>query len=601
MAVMAEAIPGGAGCCLLRHEATGAFAELSDPRLSLWAWRHHEVLPMLEEAMALGSRQGWDVVWLLGYEAAPACDAALRIRRDAALPLAWFGVYGQRRWYAEPPRPTVGCLIEDIRRELDPGAYGVRLGQVRRALRAGDTYQVNYTFRLEARWAGSPYGLFHRLWQAHHARLAAYVDLGHLVLVSASPELFFRVSPDGLVTCQPMKGTARRQAAAAADRLACARLRLSPKECAEHAMIVDMVRNDLGRIATVGTVKVVDPFRIETYPQVFQMTSTITAAAQADLPRLLGALFPCASITGPPKVATMDLIARLEPSARGWYTGALGWTMPDGSIQSSILIRSAVLERVGHTLRYGTGGGVVWDSTVEAEYDECTAKSWLWRHPVQQQVGCELIETMRWTPQAGFFLLEQHLQRLERSTRELGWSCALGHVVALLESEASAWREPLRVRLLLAADGACRIETRPLLPSSAPVRLGWAAEAVDADDPWLRHKTTASRRAVPSAGEDADEWLFVNQRGEITESSLSNVVVRCGGRWLTPDWRCGLLPGTFRAHLLERGLIQEAVIPREMLEGCEACFLINAVRLWRRALLPVARLSQEGKDQVQRC
>lgn len=584
------ASPGG--CCLLRHEATGAFAELADLRLSLWAWRHHEVLPMLEEAMRLGRSQGWDVVWLLGYEAAPAFDAALRIRRDAALPLAWFGVYRQRRWHAKPPEPASGCAISDIGRELDPGAYGARLGQVRRALRAGDAYQVNYTFRLKARWRGSPYGLFHSLWQAHHGRLAAYVDWGAVALVSASPELFFRATPDGLVTCRPMKGTARREVEPAADRLACARLRLSPKEGAEHAMIVDMVRNDLGRIAAVGTVRVIDPFRIETYPQVFQMTSTITAATRADLPRLLEALFPCASITGPPKAATMELIARIEPSTRGWYTGALGWTMPDGSIQASILIRTAVLERAGHTLSYGTGGGVVWDSKVEAEYDECTAKSWLWRRFARQQAACQLIETMRWTPAAGFFLLEQHLQRLECSARELGWTCALQHVAALLKSHASAWREPLRVRLLVAADGACHIETMPLLPSTAAVRLAWAAAAVDADDPWLRHKTTVSRRAMPRPGQDADELLFVNQHGEITESSLGNVVVRWRGRWLTPALRCGLLPGTFRAHLLDRGLIEEAIIPREMLEGGAACFVINAVRLWRRAVLSADGLAQ---------
>ena len=578
--------------CLLRCELAGAFAELGELQLSLWAWRPHEVLPMLQEALDAGRRHGWDVVWLLGYEAASAFDAALHIRREATTPLAWFGAYRQRRWHAAPPQPAMGCAITDIQRELAPAAYGARLGQVRRALRAGDTYQVNYTFRLEARWAGSPYGLFHRLWQSHRGRLAAYVDLGAVVLVSASPELFFWKSPQGIVTCRPMKGTARREADPAADRLALARLRLSPKERAEHAMVVDMVRNDLGRIANVGTVRVVEPFCIETYPQVYQMTSTITAATGADLPGLLTALFPCASITGPPKAATMGLIAQLEPSARGWYTGALGWTRPDGRTQSSILIRSAVLERAGQTLRYGTGGGVVWDSGVEAEYDECTAKSWLWRRPVRQPATFQLIETMRWTPAEGFFLLERHLERLERSAWELGWCCDLGHVVERLAGQASAWREPLRVRLLVAADGTCHLEAAPLGPAQAPVRLAWAAEVVDADDPWLRHKTTASRRAVPDPGQEADELLFVNQRGEITESSLGNVVVRCGERWLTPALRCGVLPGTFRAHLLDRGLIHEAIIPGALLGQCEAVHVINAVRLWRRAVLPAGDIPQ---------
>lgn len=578
--------------CLLRCEATGAFAELDDLQLSLWAWRHHEVLPMLQEALDAGRRHGWDVVWLLGYEAAPACDAALRVRRAATMPLAWFGAYRQKRWHAVPPQPAMGCVITDIQRELGSSTYGTRLGQVRRALRCGDTYQVNYTFRLEARWAGSPYGLFHGLWQSHRGRLAAFVDLGAVVVVSASPELFFQASPQGIVTCRPMKGTARRAVDPTADRLALARLRHSPKERAEHAMVVDMVRNDLGRIAAVGTVQVVEPFCIETYPQVFQMTSTITAATGADLPRLLQALFPCASITGPPKAATMGLIAQLEPSARGWYTGALGWTMPHGHTQSSILIRTAVLERSSQTLHYGTGGGVVWDSGVEAEYDECTAKSWLWRRPARQPDAFQLIETMRWTPAGGFFLLERHLERLEHSAWELGWRCDLEHVAHVLAGQASAWREPLRVRLLVGADGACHLETALLQPAPVPVRLAWAAEAVDADDPWLRHKTTASRRAVPGPGQDADELLFANQRGEVTESSLGNVVVSCGGRWLTPALRCGVLPGTFRAHLLDRGLIEEAVIPGAMLGRCEAIHVINAVRLWRRAVLPLGNKPQ---------
>jgi para-aminobenzoate synthetase / 4-amino-4-deoxychorismate lyase len=543
-----------------------------------------EVAGVLREVeSAVG--HGLHAVGYLAYEAAPAFDAALVTRPPApGLPLAWFALFRERLEVdaaAETRVPTEFELGDWTADTAEP-AYRAAFTRIRELLAAGDSYQVNHTFRLLARFSGDPLALYEHLCRAQRSAFCAYLDLGRQVVVSASPELFFHRNGDQL-TLRPMKGTRPRGRWEHEDRVLAAELVASPKERAENLMIVDLLRNDAGRVALPGSVRVERMFEVEHYQTVHQMTSTIraTIAPQVGTSELFGALFPCGSVTGAPKVRTMEIIAETEATPRGVYCGAIGLVSP-GEAVFSVGIRTVVVDREAGSAELGVGSGVTWDANAADEYRECLGKAAFARQP---ETDFELLETLRYDPGSGFRRLDGHLTRMQSSARRFGFSFDRRTVSCAMHQAVEGAQVPLRIRVVLPRDGVARVQVTPMERAAQAVRVGMARQSVSSRDALLYYKTT--RRELYDAARadrpDCDDVLLVNERGEVTESTIANLVVRMGDRLVTPAVECGLLPGVLRAELLERGEIVEAPIRVEELLGAEEVWLISSLRGWRRA------------------
>jgi para-aminobenzoate synthetase / 4-amino-4-deoxychorismate lyase len=539
---------------------------------------------VLRELDVAVESRGLHAVGFLAYEAAAGLGLAVKAPRPG-LPLAWFGLYSEPQRTDPPLPPTDGefpLAEEDWTPALDPEEHARALRHIQDRLRSGDTCQVNFTFPLVRPFRGDAYELFRRLRAVQPAAHSAWLDLGRFAVASASPVLFFRLDGDSLVT-RPMKGTAPRGASEEADAERARALVASEKERAENLMIVDMIRNDLGRVAETGSISVPALFEVERHPTLLQMTSTVTARSRAKHSEILAALFPCASVTGAPKHRTMQIIADLEPAPRGVYTGAIGWMAPGRRATWSVAIRTAVVDREREEAVYGVGSGIVADSQAAGKYAECLLEA-----RVLAERGFRLLETLRFEPERGYWLLDEHLERLSASFRHFGAGVLEeGAIRAALQEAAASLRSPSRVRLLVDLDGRAAVETEPLgEPSLRPLRVGWARHPVDAESPWIHHKTT--RREVYDdalrSRPDCDEVLLWNSRRELTEATRSNVAVEMGGILYTPPTACGLLPGTLRRRLLAEGRLTERVLPVGALAG-RRLVLMNSVRGLQEAML----------------
>lgn len=565
----------------------GTVLRLASPVTVLEARRHAEVLPLLREVDRAASAGLW-AAGFVTYEAAPAFDSTLLTRPAGRLPLASFALF--ERVERLPSHAIADSGGQELSRlswepSWDPEVHARRVAAVKEAIARGDSYQVNLTWRLRARSAADPLALWLALLRAQPVPQAAYLEWGGHALCSASPELFLR-RRGSLVLSRPMKGTTARGRFVAEDAEQARALAASPKERAENLMITDMVRNDLGRVAEVGSVSVPRLFAAERYATLWQLTSTVAARCDASLSELFAALFPAASITGAPKRSTMALIAELEDEPRGVYTGAIGWAGPGRRARFNVAIRTMWADRAAGTLEYGTGGGVTWDSSAAAELVEAMLKA---RVLVAEPPRFELLETLRWSPQSGFLLLAAHLERLRQSARHFGFRADLSRVAAMLaELGKSLPARTHRVRLLLAADGSIRTVAEALPPEPRRTwRVCWAAKPVDRRDPMLFHKTTRREPydAARAASPGCDDVLLWNAEGELTESTIANVVVCLDGRLVTPPVVSGLLAGTFRGRLLARGVVVERVVDRDELSQAGGLWLVNALRGWVRAEL----------------
>ena len=573
---------GHTGRVILRHtpkSGAGRWIEFVDPVETLFANRLSEVMPALQRVEEAVDR-GLYAAGFVTYEAAPAFDPALPTRETGPLPFLWFGLYRTCREL----RPELDDLPESSisqhwQADTTEDKYVTAIARIKELIAAGDTYQVNYSLRLRGAFPGDPWAMFRDLIRAQPVPYAAFIDTGRQAICSASPELFFRLDGNR-ITCRPMKGTAKRGLWWSDDECRAAALRQSPKNRAENIMIVDMMRNDLGRIARTGTVDVPNLFEIERYRTVFQMTSTVEAATDASVADIFRALFPCSSVTGAPKVRTMQIIAELEKAPRGIYTGAIGFLAPGRQAQFSVAIRTAHVDRSAGTAEYGIGSGIVWDSTDREEYDECLAKG-----AVLSGVGADfsLLETMLWTAEDGYFLLRRHLQRLSESARYFGFRLDTEEISRRLTDKAAAFTgHRCRARLLVDKNGEIGIESAAIKRGPRTWHAALAAQPVDRNDCFLYHKTT-NRNTYDNARASCpgfDDVILWNNREEVTESSIANVVIRREGRLITPPIACGLLSGAYRQHLLEEGKIAEEIIHVEDLARAERVFLINSVRGW---------------------
>lgn len=547
------------------------------PSRILIAQKPEAVRVALDEIRAATDAGLW-AAGFLTYEAAPAFDKALAVCDSAGtLPLLWFGIFGGpqsvERGSTDRPVPISWTA------SIDPADYVGRVERIRAWIAAGDVYQVNFTYPLAAAAPIVPFAFWQGLADSGHGRYGAYLDIGSHAIASFSPELFFRQKGDAVET-RPMKGTAARGRWAEEDAGRAAALAESAKERAENLMIVDLLRNDLGRVAHPGSVAVTDLFRAERYSTVWQLTSTIAARTPAHPVETLAALFPCGSVTGAPKIRAMQIIAELEARPRGIYTGAIGWFGPGRRACFSVAIRTIEIDRSAGMARYGVGGGITWDSTPSAEWDETRRKAALLE---PEPARFDLFETMRWTPEQGYFLLDGHLKRLCESAEFFGFPYDPAEVLRVLNL---TWSEPRRVRLNLQRDGRFSLVARPIDPQPEKIwGVALASEPIDSEDPRLCHKTTwrePYERARASRPRFDDVLLF-NARGELTESTIANIAIERDGRLLTPARECGLLAGTLRDRLLNEGRIAEAIVPAASLRTGERIWLLNSVRGWIEA------------------
>jgi len=406
---------------------------------------------------------------------------------------------------------------------------------------------------------------------------SAFIRIPGWTVCSASPELFFRLDGDRLVS-RPMKGTAPRGRWYAEDAGFRRRLAVSEKDRAENLMIVDMVRNDLGRIARTGTVGVESLFDVERYPTVWQMTSTVSCRTDAGLPQIFQALFPPASVTGAPKIRTTEIIAEIEDSPRRLYTGAIGYAGPGRQACFSVAIRTVIVDVRRGRAEYGVGGGIVWDSRSANEYDECLAKA---RVLTAQTPRFCLLETLLWTPESGWAYLDDHIRRLVESADYFGFRADGERIRKRLAAAAAEFPAlPRRVRLLVSRDGSVRIKAAPLTPLPSPFRICLARRPVDSRNPFLFHKTT-NRRTYRTALRECpgyDDVLLWNERGEVTETTIASVFIELDGVLITPPVLCGLLPGIYRNRMVAEGRARERTVRLDELARCRRIILANSVR-----------------------
>ncbi len=577
------------------------------------AWRLEEVRPVLEQVTEM-AKSGHLLVGYVAYEAAPAFDAALMCSPPTdGLPLVCFAAY--------PPsassvtvRPR-GEFMTGVWRQADQDEnnkfngrsgtnaafddrFAADMARIHADIADGRYYQVNYTSRLKAPFVGDGAACFDALRQHQPGAYSFFLDFSRWQICSVSPELFFHWQPaksdgqSGQITTRPMKGTAPRALDPLADQQNAASLHQSAKDRAENLMIVDLLRNDLSRLAETGTVSVSGLFDVAAWATVWQMTSTVTARTRPGigLPDIFAALFPCGSVTGAPKASAMQTITELEPTPRGVYCGAVGLVLPGGEARFNVAIRTVLVDQAKQQASYGVGSGIVWDSSVAGEAAE-------WR--VKQRLlglACpdyELLETLLWRRERYRWRAE-HLARLAASARQLDFVFDERQIQRALDAHSARFETDTcyRVRLTLAPDGKIHLTTEPLhkplhqsIHKSLPMALhsgkqliGLAQQPVNSGNPWLRHKTSR-RQIYESLALPGDfDTLLWNERREITEFTRGNVVVKRDGKLWTPALTCGLLAGTERAKLLARGVLREGIISVDEIQDADAIWFINSVR-----------------------
>ncbi len=547
-----------------------------NPESVIVAFTPAEVRKALQHIDEL-STEGFTAVGYVSYEAAAAFDATFTTQQTDR-PLLKFGIFRESsRWNPPANPPPLNLTLAP---ELGKPDYDLAISRIKRSLEAGDSYQVNFTQRLRGHYESRPIDLFAALIVAQPSRHAFFLQDDNEAICSVSPELFFSLAGDD-ITMEPMKGTRPRASDIASDQQLRKQLLDSDKERAENLMIVDMVRNDLSRIAERGSVQVTELFKILKLPTVWQQISVVKARTTASLLELFTALFPCASITGAPKKQTMSIISDLERSPRGIYTGALGVVRPGRNMHFNVGIRSLHLDLPSGHANYGTGGGIVWDSQANEEWQETRVKAQLLENT---DSFWQLLETMAYSPETGIAYIDQHLARLHDSARYFDIKYDQTALRKLLcEFRADTHQ---RLRLLVNHLGKITLESSPLVQSDEPVRLSFAQQAVHSGNVFLHHKTTHRRiyeLAKTGIGPDTDDVILWNERGEITETTIYNLFLEFSGELLTPAQSSGLLPGTLRAHLLATGQCDEAVLTRQDVQRADRILVGNSVRGLREA------------------
>lgn len=559
--------------------------------------------------------EGYFVAGWLSYEAGLAFEPALffeEVRGGLPSPLAWFGVYqgahsvsGRRvaRLFSEAAGLPYYHALSALLFNLSEEEYSGKIEAIKNEIAAGNVYQANFTGRYRFSFNGSQAGLFARMRSVQPSSYTAWLNCGERIVLSFSPELFFWLHGRCIET-RPMKGTARRGSTADEDCCMKEELAQCRKNRAENLMIVDLLRNDLGRICRAGSVQAGELFAIETYPTLHQMVSTIRGEKREEvgLYELFRALYPSGSITGAPKIKAMQLIRSLEREPRGIYTGAIGFITPEREMRFSVAIRT--VELCGAVGVYGSGSGIVWDSDPEKEYRECQLKANILASPEQPEF--ELFESLLWCGR--YVWLEEHLDRMAASAASLGflWKRASAEeVLDQLESTMRRSGQRFKVRLSLSAGGEFTALHEPVtLPQAGRVvRLCLAAHRTESSWLLLYHKTTArklyDRYHALAVQRGYDEVLFLNERGEVTEGAISTLFIQKGEHFFTPPLQCGLLGGIFRSYFLSTRLFAfEKTVTRAELEKADMIYIANSVRGVRSAFFTGETITLPDTQEV---
>ncbi len=534
--------------------------------------RIEEVRKQIDKAHAAALAGNW-VVGFVSYEAAPAFDSAARGHVPlAGWPLAWFAVMGEEI----PAPPERNFQVSDWKDQTSADRFQQNFNAIKQAIQAGDTYQINLTTRLEAAFQGCAHSFFRALQRSQPMGYSLFIDLGAQQICSVSPELFFHWQAPRLTT-QPMKGTAARAPDPVCDEAIAQRLRSSSKEQAENLMIVDLLRNDMARLSLPGSVNVPRLFELQALPTVWQMTSTIESRTRAGtcLSDIFQALFPCGSVTGAPKLQSMEIIHTLEPLARGIYCGALGVLQPGGTATFNVAIRTVSLQQPMASC--GIGSGITWDAQAAQEQAEFQVKR---RFLERARVPFQLVETLKLSD-GEFWLEDLHLKRLRSSAEYFHFDFSEIAVKQALQKLAIQYPQcDWRVRLLLDAQGQFQTEVQALEPVATPVAFQLAQEPVTSSDEFLRHKTTWRTVYAPFVPNSAEvfDTLMWNEREELTEFTKGNIVLTLNGQDYTPPLSSGLLPGCLRQYGLQTGSLQERRLTLQDLEKAERVLFINSVR-----------------------
>ena len=554
-----------------------------------------DIFDQVENALRAGHYVAGFLSYEAGYHFEPAALGRSQRLPNTDLPFAWFGVYGTVLSLDEHDSSQAQIVHDkETTVERDEAAillsrteYRSAIDRIRRYIEAGDLYQANFTMKIRQTWNGDANGLFKRIMANQPVPYGALINTGETLLLSASPELFFRRSGKEILV-RPMKGTARRGRDLKEDAEAAAQLASDDKNRAENIMVVDLLRNDLGRLCITGTVQARDLFAVVRYPDLLQMTSTVCGVLPAGTRyyEIFRNLFPCGSITGAPKIRTMQVIRELEDDAREIACGAIGFFAPDDRATFSVAIRTMMV-RSG-TIEMRVGSGVTYDSDADSEYDECLLKSqFLFREPAL----FEIIETILWD--AGFVFLDLHLQRMADSAEYFGFQFDTAIAKERLYQLAADFTDGSchRIRMLLSRSGAISMTSAPIGTETTAASILIAAEHTHSADVFLRHKTT--RRALynrifaEGQSRGFDDVLFMNERDEVTECAIHNLMVERNGVFVTPAVSCGLLPGVFRRHLMEsRPEICEGVLTLDEVLAADKVFIFNSVR----GLTPVHKI-----------
>jgi para-aminobenzoate synthetase/4-amino-4-deoxychorismate lyase len=524
-------------------------------------------------------QQGGEAAGVLNYESGYAFEPRLfSLPRPTDGPLCWFGLYAGSEVRNDISFPSTenDRPLEDSEISISDDDYQAGIGAIRRLIEAGEVYQINFTTRISFTAKQSAWETFKTLFRQNPVPYAAFLNTGAEQIVSLSPEMFFKIE-NGRITVKPMKGTAARGRSLKEDLLSADQLQRSEKNRAENVMIVDLMRNDLGRICRIGSVKTTKLFDVERFPTLWQMTSTIEGDLLdgSTVESIFSALFPSGSVTGAPKIRAMEHISNLEDTPRGVYTGTIGFFAPERAL-FNVAIRTLELHGAHGTM--GIGSGITYDSDPSAEREECRLKAdFLTNMPPE----FEIIETMFW--ERDYRLLDLHMARMRDSAEYFGFDLDEDRVRMELRHLAEQFSlKPKRVRVALSRDGELAITHADFIRCQFG-RVGISSRLVHSQDRFLFHKTTNrkmyERTFVAARKRELDDFLFFNEKGELTEGAIHNVFLVTDQGWKTPSVTCGLLPGTYRAHVLKmRSDCSEAVLHLDDLKNADAIYLCNGVR-----------------------
>jgi len=537
-----------------------------------------EVKPILE-ALEAEHKSGKYIAGYLSYEAAEAFNPRYKMTKEPTMPLLWFATFDH------PVKQQVSLAnesydISDWQSTETQADYHKRIATIQEAIAQGITKQVNYTTRLTSQFSGEPYAFYQQLLKNQQADYSAYLDIGSQQILSASPELFFKINQDKITT-RPMKGTITRGRTLEEDEANINYLRHSDKEREENLMIVELMKDDLSKLAVPGTVSVPEQLTIETYPTLHQMTSTVTAKLKEDSQIIdwFTALFPCGSITGTPRLETIQLIDQLETAPRDVYCGAIGYITPEREAVFNVPIRTVVVDQENNQARFGVGGGITAGSKANEEYKETQTKA---DFLTQEIHDFSLLESILLS-EGQYPYLSYHLKRLSRSASYFSYPYQEAELTEKLNNLAGEFlTNDYKVRLLVDSGGEVQLSVEQIDPGIKHGKVYLAERPIRSDDPFLYHKTTIRDQYEDLAVGKPDNFstLLWNERGELTEFTIGNLVLKIDGEFVTPPISAGLLAGTFRQYLLDRGKISERRLHKSDLLKAEEVWFINAVRGW---------------------